>query len=422
VYNVALTGNVASGKSTVAKIWARAGVPLVSADELSREVVQPGTPGLRQVREAFGDEVIDADGALDRERVRGLVFGDDNAREKLEGILHPLIWARRAQWLEEQRAAGEALVVSEIPLLFETDRARDFDATVFVDARDKERLRRLTELRGLGGEEAGRIMAAQMAPEVKRELADHVLTNDGTVDELEAASGQLLQELRAEAGVSRMRLDLHLHTAGSFDCLSDPEAVLETSLARGLDRIAMTDHNRLHVALRMAEAHPGLVIPGEEVKTAEGVDVIGLYLSEEIPKGTPALETIDRIRDQGGIPYLPHPYAVGKGGGGRMADTLAPLCDVVEVFNARLHRPRQNERAGELAVKYGRLRGGGSDAHTLGELGRVGVEVPVHPSGADALRTALASADVTGIASSRLVHLASTWAKVRKKLPGAPTG
>ena len=171
-------------------------------------------------------------------------------------------------------------MVSEIPLLFETDRARDFDATVFVDARDKERRRRLTELRGLGGEEAGRIMAAQMAPEVKRELADHVLTNDGTVDELEAASGQLLQELRAEAGVSRMRLDLHLHPAGSFDCLSDPEAVLETSLARGLDRIAMTDHNRLHVALRMAEAHPGLVIPGEEVKTAEGVDVIDLGAGE----------------------------------------------------------------------------------------------------------------------------------------------
>ena len=217
-----------------------------------------------------------------------------------------------------------------------------------------------------------------------------------------------------------MRLDLHLHTAGSWDCLSDPEAVLERALSRGLDRIAITDHNRLHVALRLAEEHPDRIIPGEEVKTAEGVDIIGLYLSEEIPKGTPAHETIERIRDQGGIPYLPHPYASGKGGGGRLADTLAPLCDVVEVFNGRLHKARLNLRAEELAARHGKLRGAGSDAHTLGELGRVFVELPEHENSRDGLLGALASASTSGVASSYLVHLASTWAKVRKKLPGAP--
>ena len=84
-----------------------------------------------------------------------------------------------------------------------------------------------------------------------------------------------------------MRMDLHLHTRGSWDCLSDPETVLARARMRGIDRIAITDHNSLTVALEMARRHPDEVIPGEEVKTAEGVDVIGLYLSSEIPNGTP---------------------------------------------------------------------------------------------------------------------------------------
>ena len=420
--SIALTGNVASGKSTVAQEWSAAGVPVVSADALSREVVEPGTPGLRQVKEAFGDDVLAADGTLDRARLRAVVFENEGDRERLERILHPLIWERRAAWLTERRAEGARLVVSEIPLLFETAREADFDATVFVDADENERLRRLVELRGLSSEEAQRIVVAQMEPALKRAKADYVLSNDGTLEGLRAAAGELLRTLRARVGEGSMRMDLHLHTAASFDCLSDPEAVLETALARGLDRIAMTDHNRLHVALRMSEAHPDRIVPGEEVKTAEGVDVIGLYLSEEIPEGTPARETIDRIREQGGIPYLPHPYATGKGAGGALADTLAPLCDVVEVFNGRIHRPRQNELAEELAVRHDRLRGAGSDAHTLGELGRVSVELPVHPNAADALRSALSSGRVRGTSSSTLVHLGSTWAKLRKKLPRAPTG
>lgn len=216
-----------------------------------------------------------------------------------------------------------------------------------------------------------------------------------------------------------MKLDLHLHTGGSWDCLSDPERVLERSLSLGFDRIAITDHDRLDVALKMAEWYPDQVIPGEEVKTAERIDVIGLYLTEVIPKGTPMLETIQRIRDQGGIPYLPHPYAGGKGGGGKYAEELAPLVDVVEVFNARLHPGRLNAPAEDLARRHGKLRGAGSDAHTLGELGGAWLEVPRHANEPAALLEALASARTGGKTSSNLVHLASTWAKVRKKLPGA---
>ena len=213
-----------------------------------------------------------------------------------------------------------------------------------------------------------------------------------------------------------IRIDMHLHTEGSWDCLSDPVRVLAAAQERGYARIAITDHNRVHVALRMAEAHPELIIPGEEVKTAEGIDVIGLYLSAEIPKGTPAEETIARIREQGGIPYLPHPFAGGKGGGGKHAERLAPLCDVIEVFNARLHSPVANERASDLAARHGKLRGAGSDAHTVHEVGNAFADLPEHENRPEALLTALGAAQVGGREASRAVHLASTWAKVAKRL------
>ena len=417
--SVALTGNVAAGKSAVARRWAEAGVPVVSADELSRQAVAQGSEGLRGVVAAFGEGVLAADGSLDRARLRDVVFGDEEARVRLEGIVHPIVWRLRARWMEERRAEGAPLVVSEIPLLFETGRQGDFDVVVFVDAPESVRLDRIVEHRGIDREEAHRIAASQMDPAEKRGKSDFVLDNAGDLDALGREADRVLAALHERAGLRPLRLDLHLHTEGSWDCLSDPHEVLETLVARGYGRFAITDHNHLEVALRMAEAHPELVIPGEEVKTAEGIDVIGLYLSEEIPKGTPAEETIERIRDQGGIPYLPHPYAGGKGGGGAYAERLGPLCDVVEVMNARLHATSMNERARELALRHGKLHGAGSDAHTLLELGNAFVDAPWHPNRADALRVALASASVGGREASRLVHLASTWAKIRKKLPGA---
>jgi len=418
VLSVALTGNVGSGKSAVAARWARAGVPVISADELARRAVLPGSPGLKAIREEFGEGVLATDGTLDRGRMRALVFADAAARARLEAIVHPLVRELRGVWTAERRREEVALVVAEIPLLFETGTEREFDVVVLVDAPEGARLERLVRGRGLGEAEARRIMAAQTDPARKRAAADIVIENDGSLEELEDEAARVLAELRARAGAA-LRLDLHLHTRGSRDCLSDPEEVLRRALALGYGRIAITDHDRLGVALRMRERHPEQVIPGEEVKTAEGVDVIGLYLREEIPKGTPALETIERIHRQGGIAYLPHPYARGKGGGGRLADDLAPRCDVVEVFNARLHDPALNARAQELATRHGKLRGAGSDAHTLGELGNAFVEVGPHANRPEALLRALERPKrVGGSSASRLVHLASTWAKVRKKLPG----
>lgn len=216
-----------------------------------------------------------------------------------------------------------------------------------------------------------------------------------------------------------MRLDLHLHTMASWDCLSDPEAILQRARERGVHRVAMTDHNLLSLSLEMYERYPDRVIPGEEVRTGEGIDLIGLYIRKEIPKGTPALDACRLIREDGGIIYLPHPFAPGKGGSGRHAEALAPQVDVVEVFNARLHPGRLNVPAVELARAHGKLQGAGSDAHTLGEVGGGWVEVPRHENTPEALLRALSEGTVGGKTTPYWVHLASTWAKVRKAFPGA---
>lgn len=417
---VGLTGNVAAGKSRVARAWRQYGVPVVGADDLAREVVEPGTPGLEEVRAAFGAGVLSADGTLDRSALRARVFQNEEERTLLEAILHPLIQERRRAWIDIRREEGARLVVSEIPLLFEVGLDREMDVTVLVDAPEDERLRRLITDRGLAEREARRIMAAQMDPGEKRARADVIIDNSGTLEELDARAAEVLADLRRRAGVGTVRMDLHLHTWESWDCLSDPERILARLLDLGYGRFAITDHNRVEVALRMAERFPDTVVVGEEVKTAERIDVIGLHLTELIPEGTPAHETVDRIHEQGGVSYLPHPYAAGKGGGGRYADELAARVDVVEVFNARMHPGRLNAPAEELAQRHQTLRGAGSDAHTVGELGGASVEAPAHPNTPDGLRAALRSAGIQGSTAPHWVHLASTWAKVRKKLPRAP--
>lgn len=416
--SVGLTGNVASGKSTVAEAWEGMDVPVVSADVLARRAVEPGSDGLRRVVELFGSDVLTADGSMDRAAVRALVFDDDEARGRLEAIIHPEVWRLRDRWLAEQRLAGADVVCSEIPLLFETARVDDFDVVVLVDAPAEVRLARMVEDRGLDGAEARRMIESQMPASEKHARSDHVIENTEGLDELRGAAYATLDRIRRPDASAGMLVDLHLHTRGSWDCLSDPELVLGRARSLGFDRIAITDHNRVHVGLEMAAAHPDTIIPGEEVKTGEGIDVIGLYLSEEIPKGTPAADTISRIREQGGVPLLPHPYAGGKGGGGRYAEELGPLCDVIEVFNARLHHPSMNERAAGLAARLGKLTSAGSDAHTVREVGNARNALPSHPNTAEGLRAALTRVATSGREAPRWMHLASTWAKVAKKLPG----
>ncbi|HEX6939967.1 MAG TPA: PHP domain-containing protein [Longimicrobiales bacterium] len=208
---------------------------------------------------------------------------------------------------------------------------------------------------------------------------------------------------------------MHLHTRGSYDCLSDPDAVVERAAARGIDRICVTDHNEIEVALRLKERYPDRVIVGEEVRTAEGVDIIGLYIAERIPKGTPARETCERIRAQGGIVYVPHPFIGGKGGGGRLLDEIGPLVDAVEGFNGRIHLQRLNDRAVAWARERRLPVGAGSDAHTLHEVGRTYVEVPPFDDAPAAFLAALRDGRIHGHLSSVVVHIASTYAKFHKR-------
>jgi predicted metal-dependent phosphoesterase TrpH len=217
-----------------------------------------------------------------------------------------------------------------------------------------------------------------------------------------------------------LRVDMHLHSNRSFDCLSTPARLLEAARQRGLNRIVVTDHNEIEGALAMREMDPELVIVGEEVKTAEGFDVIGIFLTELIPKGTPARETCERIRGQGGVVYLPHPFDGSRSGGERLLNELADQIDVVEVHNARCFPPSLNDRALEWAREKGKLMGAGSDAHTVAELGRGYVEVPPFENTRDSFLSALKLGRVAGrVSTSPIFRVASTWAKVRKVLPGS---
>lgn len=197
---VGLTGNVAAGKSAVAELWREAGVPVVSADELARAAVAPGTEALAGIAELFGPGVIREDGMLDRAAVRAIVFRDEEALRALEAIVHPEVRRLRDEWTARERKAGAEVVVWEIPLLFETGTEREVDVVVVVDAPAGVRLRRIVETRGLGEDEAAAVMEAQLAAGEKRRRADVVVENAGGREELAARAGEVLGVLRGWGG------------------------------------------------------------------------------------------------------------------------------------------------------------------------------------------------------------------------------
>jgi hypothetical protein len=216
---------------------------------------------------------------------------------------------------------------------------------------------------------------------------------------------------------STLRVDMHLHTHRSFDSLNSPHDILAAATARGIDRLIITDHNEIRGALELREMDPDRILVGEEVKTREGFDVIGIFVEELIPKGTPARETCERILEQGGIVYFPHPFDGSRAGGATMLEALADLIDVVEVHNARCWPASLNRPALEWARARGKLMGSGSDAHTIREIGRGFVEVPLFRPERDSFLAALAAGRVVGqTGTSPVYRLASNWAKVVKKL------
>lgn len=181
---VGLTGGVASGKSTVATMLRELGAVVIDADQLARDVVARGTPGLAAVVEELGDEMLTAEGDLDRPKVAQLVFNDESARRRLEAIVHPLVFTEIVR-LEEEAPAG-ALVVHDIPLLAESGRARAFDAVVVVDVPVETQLTRMLGDRGWTREDAEARIAAQADREKRRAIATHVIDNDGSLEDLRA--------------------------------------------------------------------------------------------------------------------------------------------------------------------------------------------------------------------------------------------
>jgi dephospho-CoA kinase len=194
---VALTGNIASGKSAVTEIWRQAGAIVIDADDLAREAVEPGTPALRQVVRRFGKRVLDADGRLDRAALRKVVFGDEKKRRALEGILHPEIEKLRQDAERRVLERGERLVVHAIPLLFEAGLADRFDLIVLVDAPEAVRRERIVTRRGLTEADADAMIATQEPAASKRERAHYVIENDAGLDELAERAEQVWAEIQA---------------------------------------------------------------------------------------------------------------------------------------------------------------------------------------------------------------------------------
>jgi dephospho-CoA kinase len=195
VLRLGLTGGIGSGKSTVSRVLASLGAVVVDADLVAREVVEPGTPGLAAVVEAFGAGVLLPDGRLDREALGRVVFGDDEARARLSGILHPLIGARSAELWAAAEAAGAAVLVHDVPLLVESHLEAMYDEVLVVDVDPAVQLDRLVRLRGMTPEDAAQRIAAQATREDRLAAATRVIPNDGTVEELELRVRDLWDEL-----------------------------------------------------------------------------------------------------------------------------------------------------------------------------------------------------------------------------------
>jgi dephospho-CoA kinase len=200
----------------VSRRLAARGAPIIDADLAARDVVQPGTPGLGEIAAVFGPRVLRPDGSLDREQLGQLVFADPGLRAKLNAIVHPLVHERMRQ-LEQQAiaAAGPAaIIVHDVPLLAENGLGRGFDTVLVVDAPDDQRVQRLTATRGMTAAHAQDRMAAQASRQQRLAIADIVIDNSGTLDDLDRRVEEVWAVLR----------DL----AGRADGMSDPPSTVET--------------------------------------------------------------------------------------------------------------------------------------------------------------------------------------------------
>jgi len=195
--HVALTGNAAAGKSAVADLLRDWGATVIDADAIVRALQQPGTAVFDAIVARFGPAIVAADGTLDRAALRARVLADPAQRRSLEAIVHPAVEAERQRLLVEAGGGADAIVVSDIPLLFEVMDPDGFDAVVLVDAPEALRRERLVRLRGLPDPEAAALIAAQQPAEAKRARAGFVIDNDGTREALRDRAWLVWRKLRS---------------------------------------------------------------------------------------------------------------------------------------------------------------------------------------------------------------------------------
>ena len=196
---IGLTGNIASGKSEVARMLAERGATLIDADVLAREAVEPDTQALKDIVKRWGKDVLKSDGSLDRGALRQIVFADQNELDALNRIVHPGVTRLRDREIAKARERGDLIVVCVIPLLFERNLVDEFDAIILVDARRPLRLERLVKTRGLDETDAMNMIVSQMPAELKRARADYVIENDGSLEELERDVDVLWSSLQRNA-------------------------------------------------------------------------------------------------------------------------------------------------------------------------------------------------------------------------------
>jgi predicted metal-dependent phosphoesterase TrpH len=209
-------------------------------------------------------------------------------------------------------------------------------------------------------------------------------------------------------------VDFHTHTHISKDSLTSPEQFIRIARRRGLDRVAVTDHNSIAGALAAHALDPERIIVGEEIMTTKG-EILAAYVTETIPRGLSPLETIRRLREQGAFISVSHPFDSWRSGAWTLEDLLeiTPLVDAIEVFNARCTRAEDNQRAKDFAIQHGLPGTAGSDAHATFELGNARMVLPQF-TGPDELKKVISDGQVEGGLSPFWVHFASFYARWRK--------
>jgi hypothetical protein len=210
-----------------------------------------------------------------------------------------------------------------------------------------------------------------------------------------------------------LKADLHIHTKYSMDCDLPLQRIISRCLEIGINCIAIADHGTIEGALKMQEIAPFTIIVAEEILTPHG-EIMAMFLTEGIPSGLSVEQTLARIRAQGGLVCIPHPFDAFRQSAldSRIIETIVDQIDILEVFNSRSPLLRSSTKANLFAEKYGMAKSAGSDAHIASEIGNAYVEMPEF-NGKDDFLQALQKGKISGCRTNPLTHFASVWARLR---------